>query len=64
MMQGHPFFSQPQIFYGNPVEEEDEDESALEDAWIYTLGENPIQQTDNIGLFIFWAESIPPEDYS
>lgn len=63
MMQEHPFFSRPQIYFGKPIDErEEEDENILEDPWCISLGEAPRSANEKIGLCIFWTEPLPSEE--
>jgi len=55
MMQEHPFFSSPQVFFGKAIEEE-EDEDDYIDLWISSLQKGTKKLEGKTGLFIFWTE--------
>lgn len=55
MMQEHPFFSSPQVFFGKTIEEEDEIDDYL-DLWISSLQKGTKNLEGKTGLFIFWEE--------
>ncbi len=63
MMQEHPFFTRPLIFFGKPIEEDEEEEGFEDvDLWGLSLGRHLENNHDKIGLFLFWSESIDPDE--
>ncbi|MBX7067009.1 MAG: hypothetical protein K1X28_07245 [Parachlamydiales bacterium] len=62
MMQEHPFFSKPQIYFGKP--EGDDEEEMIDDLWGLSLSAiKPKSSHEKIGLIFFWTEE-PPADES
>lgn len=60
-MQEHPFFSRPQIFFGNPELEEEE---RIDNVWGLCLESiQPKQSKEKTGLIFLWTEE-PSSDES
>lgn len=55
MMQEHPFFSSPQVFFGKAIEEGDDEDDCV-DLWISSLQKGANNLESKTGLFIFWTE--------
>ncbi|MBU6382749.1 MAG: hypothetical protein KGQ49_02895 [Verrucomicrobia bacterium] len=58
MRQEHPFFSRAQIFFGKPLEENDD--ATFEQLWGFSLED---QKTNEVtGLIFLWSEDTPTDD--